>query len=360
MHFSQIRRTDTDINPTSHCFSDWIILFKQNFYFYIRKPLQPIMRIALYMNIMLLLSVLASGQEEKRREAISNQLAVTREDSARVRLLSELALEYKIRDTVQAMKILREAEELATSTSDDRGLGLCCEARGKIRYYYGYYEKAIRDFERSKTYYINADLPGKFAGVTVDQGNAHLFLSQYDIALSKYISARQVFEEMNHVSGLIRCLNNMGIIYKNYGKYREALDSYQKVIDLSLRNLDSISLADTYINIGVVYVRQGDYSNALENFNKSLYFARQTNNKKQESISLLNKGVIYYKLQEYEESLDHYMRALEVSSQMGDKVEISRCLTNIGTNYISLGQYDRAESYIVPARKLAINCYTEN
>lgn len=304
------------------------------------------MRIALYMNIMLLLAVHASGQQEERRAAISNQLAVTKEDSARIRLLSELALEYKIRDTLQAMKILREAEELAISTSDNRGLGLCCESRGKIRYYHGYYEKAIRDFERSKTYYTSADLPGKFAGVMVDQGNAHLFLSQYDIALSKYDSARQVFEEIDHVSGLVRCLNNMGIIYKNYGKYREALDCYQKVIDLSLQNLDSLSLTDTYINIGVVYVRQGDYSNALENFNKSLYFARQTNNKKQESISLLNKGVIYYKLQEYEASLDHYRRALEVSSQMGDKVEISRCLTNIGTNYISLGQYDLAESYI--------------
>lgn len=307
------------------------------------------MRIALYMNIMLFLAVQATGQQEGRSGVITDLLAATKEDSARVRLLYELALEQKINDSLQAMKILREAEELATSTSDVRGLGLCCEARGKIRYYYGCYEKAIRDFERSKTYYLNADLPGEFAGVMVDQGNAHLFLSQYDIALSKYDSARQVFEEMNHVSGLIRCLNNMGIIYKNYGKYREALDSYQKVIDLSLRNSDSISLTDTYINIGVVYVRQGDYSNALENFNKSLYYARQTSNKKQESISLLNKGVIYYKLQEYEASLDHYMRALEVSSQMGDKVEISRCLTNIGTNYISLGQYDRAESYIKKA-----------
>ncbi len=349
MHFFQKCRPDPDINVTGHCFSAWIIFFKQNFYFYIRKPLQPIMRIALYMNIMLFLAVLVHGQQEGRREAISDQLSVTTIDSARTRLLSELALEYKISDTLQAMKILREAEELAAKTSDARGLGLCCEARGKIRYYHGYYEKAIRDFERSKSYFIHAELPGKFAGVMVDQGNAHLFLSQYDIALSKYDSARRFFEEMNHVSGLIRCLNNMGIIYKNYGRYREALDSYQQVIDLSLSNSDSISLTDTYINIGVVYVRQGDYSNALENFNKSLYYARQTNNKKQESISLLNKGVIYYKLREYEESLEHYMRALEVSSQMGDKVEISRCLTNIGTNYISMGQYDRAESYIKKA-----------
>jgi signal transduction histidine kinase len=138
----------------------------------------------------------------------------------------------------------------------------------------------------------------------------------------------------------------MGIIYKNFGKYREALDSYAKVIELSLLESDSLSLTDTYINIGVVHVKQGDYHTALEKFSRSLYYARQTGNRKQESISLMNSGVIYNKLNEYGKALDHYQQALAVSEQMGDKVEISRCLTNIGTNYIPMGQYDLAEKYI--------------
>lgn len=285
-------------------------------------------------------------------ERISGQLSAASEDSTRIRLLTELALEYKTSDTIRALAMLHEALNLAAGTSDVRGVGLCYEAMGRIRYFHGDYRKAIKDFEVAKSWLHASGLPAKYADVMVDQGNAHLFLSQYDIALSKYDSARRVFSELDHTAGLIRCLNNMGIIYKNYGRYREALDSYAKVVDLSLRDSDSISLTDTYINIGVVHVKQADYHTALENFSRSLYYARQTGNRKQESISLMNSGVIYNKLKEYGKALEHYQKALSVSTQMGDKVEISRCLTNIGTNYIPMGQYDLAETYI--RRGLAI------
>jgi signal transduction histidine kinase/Tfp pilus assembly protein PilF len=310
------------------------------------------MRSTLYVTILLLLSIQVFGQQEERAERISAQLSAAKEDSARVRLLTELALEYKISDTLRAIGLLQEARELAAGTSDERGLGLSYEAQGEIRYYYGDYREAIREFERAKSWYNRSGLPERYADVMVDQGNAHLFLSQYDIALSMYDSARKVFSELDHIKGLVRCLNNMGIIYKNYGRYLEALNSYQEVVELSLQESDSISLTDTYINMGVVYVKQGDYHTALENFSRSLYYARQTGNRKQISISLMNSGVIYNKLEEYQKALDHFQQALAVSEQMGDKVEISRCLTNIGTNYIPMGQYDLAESYI--ERGLAI------
>jgi len=310
------------------------------------------MRITLFAIIVLLIAAPANGQQGKRSERISDQLSTAGEDSTRVRLLTELALEYKTSDTTRALELIQQARKLATGTSDARGMGLCFAAIGKIRYFHGNYRKAIRDFESAKSWLHRSGLQGKYADVMVDQGNAHLFLSQYDTALSKYDSARKVFSELEHTAGLIRCLNNMGIIYKNYGRYREALDSYAKVVELSLRDSDSTSLTDTYINIGVVQVKQGDYHTALENFSRSLYYARQTGNRKQESISLMNSGVIYNKLEEYGKALDHYHQALVVSEQMGDKVEISRCLTNIGTNYIPMGQYDLAETYI--RRGLAI------
>ncbi|MDF1572400.1 MAG: tetratricopeptide repeat-containing sensor histidine kinase [Bacteroidales bacterium] len=304
------------------------------------------MRITLFVIIVLLIAIPATGQQGKKIEHITSQLAAAGSDSTRVRLLTELALEYKTSDTARAFALIEQARELATGISDDRGTGLCYAALGKIRYFHGDYNKALRDFESAKSWFHRSGLQGKYADVMVDQGNAHLFLSQYDIALSKYDSARRVFSELDHTAGLIRCLNNMGIIYKNYGRYREAIDSYAKVIELSLRDSDSISLTDTYINIGVVHVKQGDYHTALENFSRSLYYARQTGNRKQESISLMNSGVIYNKLQEYGKALEHYNKALSVSEQMGDKVEISRCLTNIGTNYIPMGQYELAETYI--------------
>lgn len=312
----------------------------------------PGMGRTLYVTVILIVSLNVCAQKEPRATHLTAQLSGQLQDSARVRVLTELALEYRINDTVKALQLLREASELAAVNSDMTGLGRCYETLGKIRYYHGNYRQAISDFEASKSFFKQADVPEKFANVLVDQGNAFLFLSRYDTALTKYDSARSVFADLEYVPGLVRSINNMGIIYKNFGRYQEALQAYNQVIELSLRKSDSLSLIDTYINIGVVHVKQGNYHKALENFSKSLYYARQTGNKKQETISLMNSGVVYNKLKEYEKALDHYQQALEVSEQMNDKVEISRCLTNIGTNYIPMGQYDLAESYI--QRGLAI------
>ncbi len=304
------------------------------------------MRFTFILLQLLLISSFGFGQDSEHIDQLNKDLKGNIADSVRVRLLAELSSEYKIADTTKMKEILGQVLGISTRINYSKGIGLYYERLGEMRYYHGYYTNAIKLFELSQEEYISAGDESYFANVTIDMGNAFLFLSNFDIALEKYMSALDIYEKNGNQKGISRCLNNMGIIYKTHGEYKKALTTYEEVVNIYLENNDRESLADTYINIGVVYVLIGEYHKALANFNNALAIAHESGNREQEAITLMNSGVIYTKMNDYSKALNYYELALEVSKAIGDKVEISKCLTNIGTNFIALGEFNKAEDYI--------------
>ena len=66
--------------------------------------------------------------------------------------------------------------------------------------------------------------------------------------------------------------NNIGMVYRQQGKYEEALVQHTKSLDIGIRVLghEHPSVAGSYNNIGAVYHRQGKYEEALVQYQKAL------------------------------------------------------------------------------------------
>ena len=62
------------------------------------------------------------------------------------------------------------------------------------------------------------------------------------------------------------------MVYDSQGKYEEALEYYQKDLDITVRLVggDHPDVANSYLVIGNVYNSQGQYERALENHQKAL------------------------------------------------------------------------------------------
>ena len=60
--------------------------------------------------------------------------------------------------------------------------------------------------------------------------------------------------------------NNIGNVYDSQGKYEEALEYYQKDLDITVRLVgqDHPDVAGSYKNIGIVYGKKGDRAAATE------------------------------------------------------------------------------------------------
>ncbi len=64
---------------------------------------------------------------------------------------------------------------------------------------------------------------------------------------------------------LANVYGNMGNIYRDWGRYPEAIDYYNKSIELSGKNHDMYNLSWLYKDISKLYERTGDYRQAYEN-----------------------------------------------------------------------------------------------
>ena len=65
--------------------------------------------------------------------------------------------------------------------------------------------------------------------------------------------------------------NNIGIVYKNQGKYEEALVQYSRALEIKTRVLgqDHPNVADTCENIGLVLKQQGEVEKAKDKFEEA-------------------------------------------------------------------------------------------
>jgi tetratricopeptide (TPR) repeat protein len=63
---------------------------------------------------------------------------------------------------------------------------------------------------------------------------------------------------------LAKSYNNIGMLYRTLGNFGEALQYYNKAMDIKKeKDLGSISYATTLNNIGFVYCEMGNFEKAL-------------------------------------------------------------------------------------------------
>jgi tetratricopeptide (TPR) repeat protein len=66
--------------------------------------------------------------------------------------------------------------------------------------------------------------------------------------------------------------NNMGLLYKDEGRFKEALDNYNKALDIRKKYLpnDHPDVIAIKHNIGQLYYDNGDKDNAMKYFNENI------------------------------------------------------------------------------------------
>ena len=146
--------------------------------------------------------------------------------------------------------------------------------------------------------------------------------------------------------------NNIAIIYKNQGKYEEALEMYTKSLDIKTRIYGGDNhpdVATSYNNIGNVYNRQGQYERALEYYQKALEIDIKVSGQDHPDVatSFNNIGVVYQKKGDLENALVQHQKALEIRTRVfgSDHLDVAKSYNNIGLVYDTQGKYEEALEY---------------
>lgn len=145
----------------------------------------------------------------------------------------------------------------------------------------------------------------------------------------------------------------MGNINFAESKYTDAVDNYQKAIELSDSVGDGSFLPSCYNNMGLILRQIGDVNKARQCFTLSLKENNRYNNYFEKSVSLENLGRIAHSKAKKAEALEYYNKALEINFGVKDTLRMFRNLNDIGMIHAKAHEYKIAIEYLLKALHLA-------
>jgi two-component system, NtrC family, sensor kinase len=176
-------------------------------------------------------------------------------------------------------------------------------------------------------------------------GFANIRKSDFGLAKPFLEKASSIYDSLNDLQGLAVVHEYDGIIFRNTGNCKAALESIFKALELSRQtNFRDNEVTNLY-QLGVTYRQLGDYDRVLEYLFESLLMARASTSNIMEAYNLNVIGSIYFETGDYQEALNYFHQGLPIRQQAGDYWGEAGSLDNIGHTYLKLQQYDEAISH---------------
>lgn len=157
--------------------------------------------------------------------------------------------------------------------------------------------------------------------------------------------------------------SSIGDVYQRLGKYKDAVEYYERALEIADSNDRNPSNLSTCLNnIGMIYMNQGDFYKSLEYLEKSLEIRLklygQTNNP-DIATSYYHIGMVNMYLQSYTKALDYYQKSLDIRKKTFGEVhqDVANSIFSIGFLYFQQGKYEVALKMYEEARTIYHNIY---
>ncbi len=165
---------------------------------------------------------------------------------------------------------------------------------------------------------------------------------KYDYALKSLEKSLAIARERDDRSGEGFALNNIASIYHAWGRYDEAMKVLEKSIALRREIGDHFGEGSTLNNISQIYDAWGRYEEALQALEESLAIRRKIGDRSGEGTTLNNISQIYHVWGRYDDALKTLEESLAISREIGDRSGEGVTLNNISQIYTAWGRDDEA------------------
>jgi len=184
------------------------------------------------------------------------------------------------------------------------------------------------------------------------QATAYLHLGNYARALQYYQAAIQDAQKLSDSLWLSTAQGHVGIIHYYQRDYEGALNQYLKALNQfpSIKAGDKmakIRKANLLNNIGIVYDETKRFKEAGHYYDEAIKLARDANDIGFIANILNNQGTLFKDLGNNDLAFKHYREAMELRKSQNNKLGLARSYHNIGQFYFNqLKNFDSAELYL--------------
>jgi len=266
-------------------------------------------------------------------------------DSIMVRLMLDLAQEYRKSTPERALSIAREAGEIARQVNDDPGLAMAYTSTGITHAQMGSWVRALNFFLKALQLKEQLGDQQGMAALLSNIGVLHGKLNDEERALRYHQRAVRFFQEAQDTRGLAYTYNNIGVIHMERGEYEHALRNFLSSLELKKNLRDVPGLASTYLNIGISYFLQGMFTRALENYQRSSELYTNLGDQHGRSEAWQRIGLLYFARKDYVKALDYGTRALSAAETLNARAVKRNALKVCSDACSALGRPTQALEY---------------
>ncbi|CAF3653738.1 unnamed protein product [Rotaria socialis] len=229
-------------------------------------------------------------------------------------------------------------------SSEHKDTYKCYHALGKVSFEKGEYDTSLIYLFKSLEILQKRQSNGsRLAYIHNSIGEVYQKKGKIKEALQSYEKALEIFKQTfaDDHENLAWCYNNIGIIYLEEKNFSEALQYLKKALKIKQRILPDghPCLGNTYNNLGNVHYFRHEYGQALEKYQLSYEIFKKSLTPRHPSIAkaLKNIGVVYEVTRDFTEAKMHYEKALHIRKQVfkpehPDLIEINKDIKRVSLN----------------------------
>ena len=224
-------------------------------------------------------------------------------------------------DSIKVLTIISSAKDLYNDTRFQAAIDLSQKALETARSI-GY------DLGEAEAYFLMARANNK--------------LNRSATALELFDKAQSVFQKHRRIDRLASLYNNVGLIYKNLGRFSNAVQFLSRAFEYYDRLEDNAGAARASNNLGTVYMRLGNYEKSAEAYFNSLKFFEEMDFSPGIAGLNSNLAILFSAQKDYLRALEHSNFALAIFEDLGDNQQRANLLNNIAEIHINLNDTEKA------------------
>jgi len=232
-----------------------------------------------------------------------------------------------------------------TNTENSISLAHAYQSMGIIYKISGKYDSSLAYYNRAEQIYCKNNETGLLAYIYGNKANIYFIQQDYAKAKDFHFRALKIFETntKKYQNQISSTYNNIGNIYRLNNEFENAIDYYNKSLDLKIeKNLSYTTLT----NLGFCYQNIGNINKAEEYYLKAIHTIQNTYSDDNLWLALHYGNYAQFLAQQnrHEEALSYFQKALAINlKNFGEKnPQTSESYNHIGQFYHQKRHYEQA------------------
>ena len=192
-------------------------------------------------------------------------------------------------------------------------------------------------------------------GLTQNIGNSYQSLGDIPAALDSYLTSLEMAEESADSILIAVILDNLASVNTYEGNYEIAENYLQQALNMNIEKDQLANQITNHMSLGGLYRELGRFDEALQSYNRVLEIAESLGNILARMQALYNTGLLYIEMQEYDLAMQNFRESLDLSIE--NNIFIGSYFNQIGMGNVhrERGEFNRAIELYEAALTVAQN-----